>query len=362
MRPTVHDIAEAAGVSLATVDRVLNRRPGVRAQTAERVEAAIARLGYVRDIAAANLAKSRVYSFVFLVPGGSNPFMHAIAAELKAAAMRGVSERTTIAVQSVPPFDAAALVRALDGIDPDTVSGVALVAVDAPDVARAIARLARAGVPVVTLVSDFPDTGRVHYAGIDNAAAGRTAASLLGNFVGRRSGKIAVLAGSLLLRDHVERHDGFRAVLAADFPGLELLPVIEGRDDADVTLAVMRQRLSDTPDLVGIYSLGAGNAGLAESLKRSGRAGEITVIAHELDNDSRAALESGIFDAVIAQDPAHEVRSAVRVLKARADSRAIVPSQERIRIEIYLKHNLSPCPEVGGNDNEEAEGSDVSRA
>lgn len=57
MRPTVHDIAAAAGVSLATVDRVLNQRPGVRHVTREKVETAIRELGYIRDVAAANLAK-----------------------------------------------------------------------------------------------------------------------------------------------------------------------------------------------------------------------------------------------------------------------------------------------------------------
>ena len=59
MKPTVHDIARLAGVSLATVDRVLNGRPGVRSVTRERVNEAIASLGYVRDLAAANLAKGR---------------------------------------------------------------------------------------------------------------------------------------------------------------------------------------------------------------------------------------------------------------------------------------------------------------
>ena len=75
MRPTVHDIAAAAGVSLATVDRVLNQRAGVRTVTRERVEQAIERIGYVRDVAAANLAKSRVYPFVFILPSGDNSFM-----------------------------------------------------------------------------------------------------------------------------------------------------------------------------------------------------------------------------------------------------------------------------------------------
>ncbi len=58
-KPTVNDIARVAGVSLATVDRVLNQRPGVRRATIEKVNTAIATLGYVRDAAAAFIAALR---------------------------------------------------------------------------------------------------------------------------------------------------------------------------------------------------------------------------------------------------------------------------------------------------------------
>ncbi|MBW8322444.1 MAG: LacI family DNA-binding transcriptional regulator, partial [Rhizobium sp.] len=75
MKPTVHDIAAAAGVSLATVDRVLNRRPGVSARTRDKVEGAVVALGFVRDVAAANLAKGRVYPLTFVLPANDNSFM-----------------------------------------------------------------------------------------------------------------------------------------------------------------------------------------------------------------------------------------------------------------------------------------------
>ncbi|HWV20199.1 MAG TPA: LacI family DNA-binding transcriptional regulator, partial [Devosia sp.] len=58
-RVTVHDVARAAGVSLATVDRVLNGRPGVRSVTAEKVEEAIKSLGFSRDLNASLMARSR---------------------------------------------------------------------------------------------------------------------------------------------------------------------------------------------------------------------------------------------------------------------------------------------------------------
>ena len=55
MKPTVHDIARTVGVSLATVDRVLNDRPGVRAKTRDLVTSALAMPGYVRDVCASHL-------------------------------------------------------------------------------------------------------------------------------------------------------------------------------------------------------------------------------------------------------------------------------------------------------------------
>jgi LacI family transcriptional regulator len=104
MRPTVHDIASVAGVSLATVDRVLNNRPGVRRQTIEKVEGAIKCLGYVRDVAAANLAKRRLYPLVFIVPGGPNSFMRNLEAEVRAAAERSAIERTSIRIETYRPW------------------------------------------------------------------------------------------------------------------------------------------------------------------------------------------------------------------------------------------------------------------
>ena len=88
-RATVHDVARAAGVSLATVDRVLNGRPGVRPQTAEKVEAAIRALDFRRDLSASLLARARDLRVAFLIPDGSNEFMASlVGADRRAAAAR----------------------------------------------------------------------------------------------------------------------------------------------------------------------------------------------------------------------------------------------------------------------------------
>ena len=341
MRPTVHDIAARAGVSLATVDRVLNGRPGVRSVTRAKVEEAIRSLGYVRDVAAANLAKSRVYPLVFILPAGENPFMRALEAEARAAGERSVIERTRISVVTVPAFDAAALVGAIDAAVAEKPSGIAAVAIDAPDVVAAIGRARAAGIPFVTLVSDLALSRRDHFVGVDNIAAGRTAGSLMGRFLHGRQGPVAILAGSMLVRDHRERLEGFRAAMGRDFDRRPILDVLEGQDDPKLSGALIARCLEDHPGLVGIYSLGAGNRGLVDALAAGG-AKDIRVIAHELTPHTRAALRTGIIDAVLNQDAGHEVRSAVRVLRAKADGLPVVAAQERIRIEIFIRENLPP--------------------
>ncbi|WP_315925694.1 LacI family DNA-binding transcriptional regulator [Mesorhizobium sp. SP-1A] len=340
MRPTTRDVAEEAGVSLATVDRVLNRRAGVREATIARVEAAIARLGFVRDIAAANLAKQRSYRFVFVIPSGPNTFMRTLEAQAVEAGRRAALDRVEVEVVTVPPFDGTALAKVLDALDLSAVSGVALVATDSAEVREALARLHQIGIPVVTLVSDVPAFRRNHYVGIDNVAAGRTAASLIGRFLGARPGKIALIAGSMLVRDHVERRMGFDQVIRSEFPHLECLPVLEGRDDAQTTGQVLAGCLAREKDVIGLYNIGAGNRGVIEVLSGNQAGRGLTVVAHELTAHARKALRDGLFDAVIGQDAGHETRSAIRILKALIDGTPVVEGQEHIRIEIYLRDNL----------------------
>lgn len=345
MRPTVHDIAETAGVSLATVDRVLNDRPGVRGVTRAKVEAAIASLGYVRDVAAANLAKSRVYPLVFILPEGDNPFMRGLEQEVRVAGQHSPVERTHLSVVTVPAFDGVALAREIDVAISQNVAGIAAVAVDAPEVLDAIGRAQNAGIPLVTLVSDLANSGRDHFVGVDNIAAGRTAGSLMGRFLAERPGPVAVLAGSMRVRDHGERLSGFLAAMSEMPVSRNILPVLEGQDDPDTAYALIADSLASVPDLAGIYSLGAGNRGLVKALSARGR-GDLCVIAHELTDETRTALEEGLVDAVLNQDAGHEVRSAIRVLRAKADGLPVIAAQERIRLEIFIKDNLPVEPEA----------------
>ena len=85
MRPTMSDVARAAGVSLKTVSRVVNREPGVRPETSERVRRAIETLGFRRNEAARALRQGhRTRTLGLVIEDMANPFYFGI--------MRGVEE------------------------------------------------------------------------------------------------------------------------------------------------------------------------------------------------------------------------------------------------------------------------------
>ncbi|MBV8168797.1 MAG: LacI family DNA-binding transcriptional regulator [Alphaproteobacteria bacterium] len=339
VKATLQDVAREAGVSIATVDRVVNRREGVRGPTAARVELALAKLGYRPDAAATRLARNQSFRFAFILPTGANTFMTNLAEQVRQTAEWLASQRAFIDILHVDVFDPEALAGALGSLPP-AYHGVATIALDHSKVRAAIDDLASRGVPVVTLVSDAPTSRRLHYVGIDNPAAGRTAATLMGRFLRGCRGAIGVIAGSLVLRDHAERQFGFHQILASDYPDLVPLPAVEGRDDNQRTRVLTTSLLARQPDLVGLYSVGAGNRGIAAALEESGRARQVVWIAHELTVHTRALLLRGVIDAVINQDPGHEARSAARVLLAHCCDDPVLPDQERITIDIFLRDNL----------------------
>lgn len=342
LKPTVNDIARVAEVSLATVDRVLNERPGVRKVTVEKVNRAIADLGFVRDTAAANLARGRVYRFVFILPATQNEFLTLLHEHIDDLTSGLKRERTQITLMRVPAFDPMALADTINAIDPTTIDGVAVFGPETPSVRDSILRLRASGVAVVSLVSDIPSSGRNSYVGVDNIAAGRTAGQLMGRFIGQQTGNILVLTGSMLARDHLERRLGFDEVIARDFPNLKVLASLEGRDDPVLVEKLLPNAMKSAPNIIGIYTSAAGNAGLLRYLDSQDRPTAPVIIAHELTPLSRDALKRGLFDAVISQDAGHLVRSAVRIMRAVTDNTPINTAQERIRIDVYLKENMPP--------------------
>jgi LacI family transcriptional regulator len=318
LRSTLTDIAREAGVSPATVDRVLNHRPGVRERTREIVLETARRLGYISNgvdvpgsISGSTAARARLD---FVLPAGTNTFIKALNNQLLSQSNN--REDLEVRIHSIEGFNPDALARTLQAMRGQT-EGVGLIALDHPTVREAIRSLHASGIKVVTLASDIHNVPREAYVGIDNRAAGRLAGFLLGRFVGTmEEKKIALFAGSLSYRGHEEREMGFRHILAEEFPNLSIVELREMKDDRERAFQEASALLDRHPDLAAIYNIGAGNTGIARALKERQMDRHIIFVGHEATEANKTLLLDGTLDAAIDQNPRVEAREALNILAA----------------------------------------------
>src|SRR5260370_35167558 len=128
----------------------------------------------------------------------------------------------------------------------------------------------------------------------------------MGRFLSGRKGTVGVIAGSLSLRDHAERQFGFHQILSSEYPDLTALPALQGRGDSECTRGLTAELLKRHPDLLGIYSAGAGNRGIPAAFEEPRKAHDSAWIAHELSQYTPRLLLHGTIDSIIKQSPGHE--------------------------------------------------------
>ncbi|WP_050465129.1 LacI family DNA-binding transcriptional regulator [Herbaspirillum autotrophicum] len=344
-RARVVDIAQAAGVSTATVDRVLNQRPGVKAATMQRVLKIAASLDYLPEADLYKAMQPKPMRLVFLLPPESNRFM------------RMLGDYIAFAEDQLAPFNVKCKCHHIEGFNPAVLAqrllhhgrqadGIAFMALEHPLVREAVNTLVAAGVHVVTLISDLSNSRRTAYVGMDNRAAGRTAGYLLGRFLGNGSqrhkhgGKIAMIAGSLSYRGHEEREMGFLHVIEEMFPHIEVVGLREGHDDADTNYKQARTLLEQYPDLIGMYNIGGASDGVGRALKESGRDQKLVFVGHGLTPDTRGLLIDGTMDAVLTQQPQNMIMNCVRIFTNLRERKEALAGVEAVRISIVLRENL----------------------
>ncbi|RJL05915.1 LacI family DNA-binding transcriptional regulator [Paracoccus siganidrum] len=295
----IRDIARAAGVSEATVDRVLHGRPNVRRSTAERVLAVAAEHRYLPEAELAKVRRRDRLRMVVVLPGGANSYIRGLNEELRIWAQsrdRGARIQSFL-TDSMGPEEMARCLRRL-GRKADA---VAFFGVDHPMVRDEANALVDAGKTVMTLISDVTGCRRQAYIGIDNLAAGRTAAFLMARAAPPGGGKLAIVAATRHYRAHVERELGFQELIQKDWPNLQFAGTVEGQDDPHINARLTAELLERTPDLIGIYNVGGASEGIGAELRRRGKAGQVQLIGHGLSPGTRQMLADGIMSAVLTQ-------------------------------------------------------------
>ncbi|SMX48045.1 LacI family DNA-binding transcriptional regulator [Maliponia aquimaris] len=299
-RPTLLDVAKAAGVSIATVNRVVAAASGVRDDTARKVAEAAARVGYQgRNLAAQDVLRPLPeVRLGFVLRKEKQAFYAGFAKSLRRACAQVQGARVTAEIvfsDTQTPAEVAGHLLAMRG----RADVVAATAVNHGTVAEAVARLAEAGVPCITLLSDFAQDVRAGYFGLNNLKVGRGAAQML-SIAAVRPGKIALFVGGNRWHGHELRETGFRSQFREAAPGFEVLDTLVNLETRQLTCEAMLDLMARHRDLVGVYLAGGGMEGAIASLREEARAGPIALVVNEVTPESRRALDDGYVSLIVA--------------------------------------------------------------
>jgi DNA-binding LacI/PurR family transcriptional regulator len=263
-RPTLEKVAARAGVSRATVSRVVNGASTVSAQTAEVVQQAIEELGYVPNLAARSLVTHRTDSIALVV---SEPTTRVFSDDpYFSAVIRGVSQvldeadKQMVLMLTASPSSRDRVERYASARHVD---GVLIASMHGADPLPGV--LARRGVPVVSGGRPLGST-TLPYVDIDNAAG---AAAAVGHLLATGRRRIATIAGPQDMIAGIDRLAGYRTALEGSSRRSIVAVGDFSRESGEVA---MKQLLADDPQLDAVFAASDMMAfGAMRALAQAGR-------------------------------------------------------------------------------------------
>lgn len=300
-KPTIQMVADLAGVSRGTVDRVLNGRAHVREDVRARVLDAIQETGYISPRAAYQQQTLAPIRLGVLLPNWDNQFSVEVAQGIRQAQeeLSGANVQVlTRKCKTDLPQEAIALLGELRECG---ASGLAVCALNDPSVERCVSKCVESGIPCITFNSDLPGSRRVCFVGQDVRHAARVAAGLMSKCV-TTADAVLVAVGNLKFDGHCQRLNGFRErMLEYGFQPEQML-VRETFNDYETTFRLVTEALAAHPGLRGIYMANHSVSACAAAIAAAGKKGSVHVICHDINDSIRQLLLDGSIDFTIPQN------------------------------------------------------------
>ena len=314
MRATIKMIAEKAGVSIGTVDRVLHDRPYVKAEVRERVLQVMEELEYRPNRMASALATSGTpRHFAVVQPHWEGYVGQALSMGIFRFREERRDYNISVTVEEYPQGKTEECLRLLDRLAEEPTDGIALCASDTEAMRQKLRELEERHIPVVTFNSDIVGARRLCYVGENAHRAGRIAGEIASKFC-RPGDRVLVVHAGLEYEGHKARVDGFlERMNELGFEEKDFLVAVT-QNDYDLTMEAVSRVLKEEPELRCVYMANLSVPACVTAIRQAGREGQIRVLSHDSGPEIRAFLKTGQVDFSIDQNLTYQSQQALSVL------------------------------------------------
>lgn len=343
---TMKEIADLAGVSRGTVDRVLNHRGSVNPATAAKIKEIVKALDYKPNRAGLVLAaqKKRLKLGVILF-SAENPFYLDVLKGVQEKAKELASYNCSVLIKQIKGTVEEQL-RAIDALVAEEVHGIALAPFNEEIIRQKINTLYQASIPVVTLNTDIENTHRIAYVGSHYSKSGETAAGLMHlMMMGMSELNVGIITGSSHILCHTERIRGFINALKSHNPNTQIIEVVENHDDEFESYEVTTQLLTNYPQMNALFFAAGGVYGGCRSVSSLGLAGKIRIITFDNVPTTKELVMEEIIAATICQQPELQGSKPLDILFTYLTTGEL-PKQEYhyVAVDIRIKENIDFLP------------------
>lgn len=310
--PTIREIAEMAGVSRGTVDRVLNHRGKVNPETEEKIQSILTQLHYTPNRAGMALAaqKNRFRIGVILF-SKKNPFFNEVMDGLLEKAQELALYGCELVVKRVA-YDPEAQLSAIRACLQEGIRGLIITPYNSDAVRSALNRLISGNIPVVTVNSDIEGTDRLSYVGSNYTRSGKAAGALM-KLITSGTVHVGIINGDRQILCHAQRSSGFLEELSAD-PRFCVVAEGENYDDDARSYALVSEMLHAHPEINALYFTAAGVYGGCRAIADNAQGRPLRILTYDDVPTTVEMLQRGIITATICQAPNWQGAKALEVL------------------------------------------------
>ncbi len=337
---TMKEIAELSGVSRGTVDRVLNHRGVVSAETERKVLEIAGLLNYQPNKAGIALAaQKKKLKIGVLLSGADNPFFDEVTDGLMGK-LTELSIYGCSVVHKRLPFDPDAQLAAIDELLTEKIHGLILSPCNDPAIRDKLGLLSEKGIPCVTVNTDLPDSGRIAYVGSDDYKCGQTAAGLLNLITGGRA-KTGIVTGSHNVLSHEKRIAGFSDYLQKRCPGIRIAEILENEDDDYRSYDLISSLLARHTDLSALYFTAAGVYGGCRAVLNARPTCTLKIVTFDAVPTTQEMIKRGVISATICQQPREQgARSLALLVDYLLTGKRPAQILNHMKPDIRIRENL----------------------